>query len=80
MAKDLADTLVDFYQQILKPDLDGIKGKQGEHDDRFTEICDRLQDLSQLLGQLENALSAAGLDPKAEKEIDPELKAIIEGP
>ena len=80
MEKDLADALQEFHQKLLKPEFDALKGELADRDGRLTEICDRLQDLSKILGQLEDALSASGLAASAEKEIDPELRAIIDGP
>lgn len=44
MDKDLADALLTFYQQILKPEFDAIKAKQAEHDEWFDKICSRLAD------------------------------------
>lgn len=80
MEKELADALQEFHQKLLKPEFDSLKGELADRDGRLTEIGDRLQDLSKILGQLEDALSASGLDGSAaEKEIDPELKAVIEG-
>ena len=43
MEKALADALADFYQKILKPEFDAIKGQLAEHDRRFDEILLKLE-------------------------------------
>ena len=54
MEKVLADALLDFYQKMLKPDLDAIKEKQSEHDERFSEVLGHLDSIYGRLGRLED--------------------------
>lgn len=54
MENDLAAALMDFYQKILKPEFDSIKGKQAEHDEQFSEILGHLDSIYHRLGRLED--------------------------
>jgi chromosome segregation ATPase len=54
MENGLADTFLDFYQKILKPEFDTIKGKLAEHDERFSEVLGHLDSIYHRLGSLEN--------------------------
>ncbi len=38
MKKEISTALLDFFQKVLKPELDEIKEKQSEHDDRFRDM------------------------------------------
>jgi hypothetical protein len=51
--KVLADVLADFYQTMLKPEFDAIKGTLAEHDERFSEILGHFPSIDQRLGRLE---------------------------
>lgn len=53
MEKVLADAFADFYQTILKPEFDAIKGKLAEHDERFSEMMGHFSSIDQRLGRLE---------------------------
>ena len=54
MENGLADALLDFYQKILKPEFDAIKGKLVEHDERFSEMMGHLDSIYHRLGRLED--------------------------
>lgn len=54
MEKQLADALLNFYQQILKPEFDAIKAKLLEHDERFSEFSGHFDAIFHLLGRLED--------------------------
>ncbi|GAM09544.1 hypothetical protein OR1_01824 [Geobacter sp. OR-1] len=60
MEKGLADSLMEFYQQILKPEFDTIKGKQAEHDDRFSEAIEHFDALYHRLGRIEDEYLVIG--------------------
>jgi chromosome segregation ATPase len=54
MEKVLADAFLDFYQKMLKPEFEALKGKQAEHDERFSEVLGHLDSMYQRLGILED--------------------------
>lgn len=54
MDNDIADALIQFYQQILKPEFDAIKAKQAEHDERFDVVTGHLDAIYHRLGTLED--------------------------
>ena len=54
MEKVLADAFLNFYQKMLKPEFDEIKGKQAEHDERFGEGIAHFDSLYQQLGKLDD--------------------------
>lgn len=56
MEKQLADALLNFYQQILKPEFDALREKNLEHDQRFTEILGHLDALYHRVGRLEDEM------------------------
>ena len=56
MEKGLADALLEFYQKMLKPEFDAIKGKQAEHDERFSEMLGHFDSIYHRLGRLEDEL------------------------
>ena len=58
MEKVLADALLDFYQKMLKPEFDVIKGKLAEHDERFFEVMGHSDSIYHRLGILEDGYSA----------------------
>ncbi|WP_162605055.1 hypothetical protein [Geomonas oryzae] len=39
MTKAIDDALLDFYQQLLKPEFDAIRATLDEHRDKLDEIC-----------------------------------------
>ena len=57
MEKVLADAFLDFYQKMLKPEFDALKGKQGEHDGRFSEVLGHLDSIYHRLGVSEDGYS-----------------------
>ncbi len=54
METELADALMTFYQKILKPEFDAIRGKQTEHDERFSEVLGHPDALYHRVGRLED--------------------------
>lgn len=58
MEKQLADALLNFYQQILKPEFDALKEKNLEHDRMFSEILGHLDALYHRVGRLEDEVLA----------------------
>jgi chromosome segregation ATPase len=54
MEKVLADAFLNFYQKMLKPEFDVLKGKQTEHDGRFSEVLGHLDSIYNRLGILED--------------------------
>jgi len=56
MDKPIADALLDFYQKILKPELDFIKEKLVEHDQRFSEMLGHFDAIYRRLERLEDEL------------------------
>jgi chromosome segregation ATPase len=54
MEKVLADALLNFYQKMLKPEFDSIKGKLAEQDERFSVVLGHLDSLYNRLGRLED--------------------------
>jgi len=54
MEKVLADAFLNFYQKMLKPEFDVLKGKQSDHDDRFSEVLGHLDSIYNRLGILED--------------------------
>jgi uncharacterized protein YozE (UPF0346 family) len=53
--EDLASVLLGFYQEILKPEFDAIKGKMVEHDEQFSEVMSRFDSIYNQLSRLEDA-------------------------
>lgn len=54
MEKVLADAFLDFYQKVLKPEFDVLKGKQAEHDERFSEVLGHLDSIYNRLSKVED--------------------------
>ena len=54
MEKVLADAFLDFYQKMLKPEFDALKGNQSAHDERFSEVLGHLDSIYNRLGMLED--------------------------
>ena len=50
----MADALMEFYQKILKPEFDAIKGKLAEHDEKFSEMLGHMDSIYHRLGRLED--------------------------
>ena len=57
MEKVLADAFLNFYQKMLKPEFDDLKGKQAEHDARFSEVLGHSDSIYHRLGLLEDGYS-----------------------
>ena len=57
MEKVLADAFLNFYQKMLKPEFDVLKGKQSGHDERFSEVLGHLDSIYHRLGILEEGYS-----------------------
>jgi len=54
MEKVLADALLNFYQKMLKPEFDSIKGKLAEQDERFSVVLGHLDSIYNRIGRLED--------------------------
>jgi predicted nuclease with TOPRIM domain len=56
MEQNIADALMEFYQKILKPEFDFIKGKLIEHDEKFDQVFAHFDTVYHRLGRLEDEL------------------------
>jgi len=54
MEKVLADAFLDFYQKMLKPEFDALKGNQAGHDERLSEVLGHLDSIYNRLGIVED--------------------------
>lgn len=57
MEQVLADAFLNFYQKMLKPEFDALKGNQAVHDERLSEVVGHLDSIYNRLGMLEDGYS-----------------------
>ena len=78
MEKEISAALLEFYQKILKPELDEIKEKQSQYDGRFLDMLGHFDGVYKKLENLEVEYHSivAGMDrldqgqSRQEKKID----------
>jgi len=54
MEQVLADAFLNFYQKMLKPEFEALKGNQAAHDERLSEAVGHLDCIYNRLGMLED--------------------------
>lgn len=57
MEQVLADAFLNFYQKMLKPEFEALKGNQAVHDERLSEVVGHLDSIYNRLGMLEDGYS-----------------------
>ncbi|GFO68544.1 hypothetical protein GMLC_21230 [Geomonas limicola] len=60
MEQVLADAFLNFYQKVLKPEFDALKGNQAVHDERLAEVVGHLDSIYKRLGILEDGYAEIG--------------------
>lgn len=77
MDDDFKEALEEFRRKLATPQSTG--GDAPDRDERLDQITDQLQELSKLLGKLEESLTASALaGDKESAELDPEIRAMLE--
>ena len=54
MKNELSEALIDFYQKLLKPEIEAIKDKLTGHDEKFIDVIDHFDSLYKRLDRLDD--------------------------